>query len=260
MIALLLALSASAGDVSPFALSPVADGAALAGLSGAALGATLLLDRVPPRCTTTCDIERVPGFDRPVIGNASATARMASNYTNFGLLALPYAVAIGNQVVSRPADGWGGTAIDLVVVTETALASVSAYSFAAAAARRPRPLVYDPATPPEVLEEPGSHISFFSGHACNAFAMAVVASRLYALRHPDSPAVNVLWAGSLLVATATAWMRTAAGKHFYTDVLTGAVVGSAVAFVVTEVHRTKAPRVSMAPRPGGAQVSVAWDL
>ncbi len=51
----------------------------------------------------------------------------------------------------------------------------------------------------------------------------------------------LVWASSLPWAAVTGYLRIAADKHYLTDVLTGALIGSAVGFLVPFVfHRESA--------------------
>ncbi|MDB4987793.1 MAG: hypothetical protein JWN04_2971, partial [Myxococcaceae bacterium] len=69
----------------------------------------------------------------------------------------------------------------------------------------------------------------------------------------------LIWALGVPLAALTGYLRLAADKHYFTDVLTGALVGSAVGFLVpwlhTHVHDSHAPAVSLAP-PG--MLSISW--
>ncbi len=62
---------------------------------------------------------------------------------------------------------------------------------------------------------------------------------------------SVVWATSLPMAAATGYLRIAADKHYLTDVLTGALIGSAVGFLVPfAFHR--APAAAVDPVATGA--------
>jgi membrane-associated phospholipid phosphatase len=104
---------------------------------------------------------------------------------------------------------------------------------------RPRPYVYsdDEAARAKVAADPrDAHLSFFSGHASTAFAAAVGGAYLFSQSSDDVRARTAVWASSLALAGATADLRVRAGKHFYSDVLTGAVVGSGVGLLVPALH------------------------
>jgi membrane-associated phospholipid phosphatase len=66
--------------------------------------------------------------------------------------------------------------------------------------------------------------------------MATATSRIFMIRHPDSDWVLPLWLGAEALAATTAVLRVEAGKHFWSDVAVGALVGSAVGYLVPELH------------------------
>ena len=45
-----------------------------------------------------------------------------------------------------------------------------------------------------------------------------------------------MWGFELALAGATANLRTRAGRHFYSDVIVGAIVGAGVGFAVPRLH------------------------
>jgi energy-converting hydrogenase Eha subunit B len=72
--------------------------------------------------------------------------------------------------------------------------------------------------------------SFFSGHSGLAFAMAASAGTVASLR--DYRSAPAIWAGGLMIAVTTGYLRIAADAHYTTDVLAGAVIGSAVGIAI----------------------------
>lgn len=104
---------------------------------------------------------------------------------------------------------------------------------------RPRPYMYfDASTYPEkdVYEDHDWANSFLSGHSSMTFACATFATYTFSMYYPDSPwrfAVAGLTYG---IAAGTAALRMAGGMHFATDVLCGAVLGTAIGFLVPWLH------------------------
>ena len=81
--------------------------------------------------------------------------------------------------------------------------------------------------------------SFFSGHAAVSFSSAVFASTVFGHYFPVSKLRPVIWVSSLGLATATAVLRYEAGKHFPSDLVVGAAVGSAMGWLVPKLHERK---------------------
>ncbi len=108
--------------------------------------------------------------------------------------------------------------------------------------RRQRPWAH--AQDPPRGEEMGSRdsvLSFASGHAATAFTLAVTSGSLASLRGDQGK--EWVWATGLTFATATAYLRVAADRHYLTDVLAGAAVGVAVGWTVPRLvdRRPKPP-------------------
>lgn len=112
----------------------------------------------------------------------------------------------------------------------------------------PRPYIY--ATEGEGLEKAESakgeaYGSFFSGHASAAFTVAVFTGEWFSDVYPNSPYKDIVWASSLSAAGLVGALRIAAGKHYPTDVIVGALVGTGVSFSVIGLHKKSGDRVSL---------------
>lgn len=87
-----------------------------------------------------------------------------------------------------------------------------------------------------VSSKTDDHFSFFSGHSAIT-ATAATTAILMALNQPNIPTwgkAAAYTAGGL--ALTTAGLRIAAGKHYPSDVVTGILVGVAVAVINTKLH------------------------
>lgn len=72
--------------------------------------------------------------------------------------------------------------------------------------------------------------SFFSGHTALAFAMTTSSGTVATLRGYRS--APLVWGGGFALAAATGYFRIAADAHYFTDVLGGAIIGSAIGVAV----------------------------
>jgi len=106
-------------------------------------------------------------------------------------------------------------------------------------ARRERPFVHAlPAEQRGRTDKPwDNNPSFFSSHSAFSFALASSATTLAHLRH--SRWTWAVAAGSYAAATLVAYLRVAGDKHYATDVLVGASVGSLIGIAVPVLHRTQ---------------------
>ena len=126
---------------------------------------------------------------------------------------------------------------------------------------RARPyMYYDPSTYPEDDLEDGDFAnSFPSGHSTMAFAGATFASYTFSKYFPDSPYRYAVTGGSYALALATAALRIKSGNHFMTDVLSGAVIGSATGFLVPWLHTFNTKNnLNVGLTGNGVFVKVKW--
>jgi len=109
----------------------------------------------------------------------------------------------------------------------------------------------------------GGDKSFPSGHATHAFAIAST----YAFSYPDEP-----WVGALAFSAATAvgLSRVNDNKHYLSDVLAGAIIGTAVGCTVVRLnharrHGEEAPsrwqptHIGLTAAPGTQAVTLEWN-
>ncbi len=121
--------------------------------------------------------------------------------------------------------------------------------------RRIRPYAYNVDAPEDLKMNEDTRKSFFSGHASISFASAMFVSETFAAYNPDSEYKGSVRAGALLLAAATSYLRYSAGKHFPTDILTGAIVGSAIGYCIPLLHKSDSgSQVSFGPYMFGVTV------
>lgn len=101
---------------------------------------------------------------------------------------------------------------------------------------RPRPYMYAEGYPQKKVDEGDWSKSWPSGHTTNAFLGASFTSYVFCKYFPDSPWRYAVIGGTYALAVATGALRIASGNHFLTDVLTGAVIGTACGILVPYLH------------------------
>ena len=87
--------------------------------------------------------------------------------------------------------------------------------------------------------------------------MATAYSRIYMMRHPDSPWIVPLWVGTYSVAVMTGVLRTYSGDHFWTDVIAGAITGVGLGLVVPWMHTVELEPATPASKLSSVHVRVA---
>jgi membrane-associated phospholipid phosphatase len=145
--------------------------------------------------------------------------------------------------------------VDALLITEATVIAADINQIAKFAFARERPFVhYLPRAPGAIralTDSPSDdNLSFFSGHTTLAFAVATAAGTVDTLRgYRLAPAV---WAAGLTMATSVGYLRIAADKHYFSDVMTGAVVGSLIGVGVPLIFHSAASSSSSSPNPPSA--------
>ena len=75
-------------------------------------------------------------------------------------------------------------------------------------------------------DDEDSYKSFFSGHTSTAFAIGTSTAKM--LTNYSNIDKKIVWISTLSLASATGYFRIAADKHYFSDVLVGAIVGSLI--------------------------------
>ena len=101
-----------------------------------------------------------------------------------------------------------------------------------------RPFVYNPDVALEKKMSVNARKSFFSGHTSVAFAAMIFLSTVHSKYYPDSDWKPFIWGGTILLASSVGYLRIIAGAHFPSDVIVGALVGSAVGYLIPRIHET----------------------
>jgi len=191
------------------------------------LAAHVFRDRLPYASCAPCDPSGLLAFERSFVGPRRAGPDLASD----GTLALTLA---GSAALLLAGGGDGAARREDLAVWAQAVSMTSALTaWSKVLFHRPRPMRYDSTA---TALGPDDGLSFPSGHASVAFAAAAayasIQHRRGAARRGQRGATAVL----LSAAASTALLRVAARRHFPTDVAAGALLGSAVGWLVPSVY------------------------
>ena len=202
------------------------------------------------------DVSELLPWDRPVAGRYNETVDRASKWAAV-LGVAPLALAGYSYGVG---DVTGQEVAGFSLMFAQALALQSGLNLMVRSMEFwPRPYIYaeDGAGARKAKSARGeAYGSFFSGHASAAFTVAVFTGEWFSEIYPQSPYRGVVWALALSAAGLEGVLRVAAGKHFWSDVAAGALVGSGVSLAVIQVHKQRSDRVGLWAGLGSVGVTV----
>lgn len=244
------------GSGKTFALNPLTD-SALLGTGLLLSGGDLILDNALKLNRQEYkgefyDKDDVNSFDRFFMQSYSKKLDLAGDLLLVATMATPAVLATTQK------EEWLTCG---VMYAETLLIANGIKEITKLCVNRARPyMYYDSETFPESDIDDGDWAnSFPSGHCAMAFAGATFTSYTFCKYFPDSPWRFPVVASSFAMAAGTAALRFASGNHFVTDVLTGAVIGSAVGFLVPWLHTFNTKNdLNLALRADGFSVAVRF--
>ena len=227
LLAVALPRTAAADERSSITTYGWTDGAITLGAGLAALAFT----RIPVNSERLWQREAFGGLDRSTRDQFSAKASALSDLLLVTSLAAPMFSELGgiDDDSNRHFLVYGEALATTLVLNAGAKYLV----------QRPRPYAYHEDSRVAAWarsQGKDSRLSFYSGHAALAFTGATTGGYLFATTSDNVNARAAMWASGAVLASATAIMRVRAGKHYYSDVLTGAVLGVAVGYAVPRLH------------------------
>ena len=197
-------------------------------------GALLHEVRSAPLDVSSLNRGSVSSFDRWAIGFHSAALSNVSSGLAWSEFSLP--VALASWEIVRGQRPWHGAVTDAVILQEALMISNSLSNYAKSFPVHSTPLTYDASVGMDEKRKPQNVSSFFSNHTSTAFTIATFTGYTYQLRHPDSKLVPWVWGTGLSMAAGVGALRVMAGKHFPSDVLMGAAVGSLCGYFTPRLH------------------------
>jgi len=245
------------GSREVFALDPVKDSILLG--SGVLLSGGNLITKYALEVNRnkydgqTFDKDDVNSFDRFFMNSYSKTKDRVADILLLASIFTPAVLAATER------EEWLTCA---VMYAETLLIANGIKETVKVCVDRTRPFMYydSDSYPADDLEDGDWADSFFSGHASLSFAGATFASYTFCKYFPESSWRIPVIAGSYALALSTASMRILSGNHFMSDVITGAVFGSAVGFLVPWLHTFNAKHEDLNLSLLGNGFSVALKL
>jgi membrane-associated phospholipid phosphatase len=218
-----------------------------------------LQSRLAPSSCRWCDLnpdgtDGLNGLDRAARDalrwQHTSTPETISNVLAY---AVAPAAAVGLDAWAAHSDGRGGDfKVDALVMGEAVVLAANAAELLKFATARQRPFAHARALgqPSDVPSGSSDNLSFPSGHTTFAFAVTVSAARVASTRRYRHAAW--VWGVGLPTAAAVGYFRIAADRHYLTDVLASAGVGTAMGLIV--------PRLVFTGRTAGSGASARMTV
>ena len=200
---------------------------------GIVMATTRLVRSQPAYCAPLCDKATLNALDAATAGFYNTTWGTASDLGLYGILGVAAIVLVADEEFLPALN-------DTVVVAESALTAMAVSSLATLAAGRPRPFMYGEKAPLDARNSADAGLSFVSSHASVAFSIAVSTYMTERRVRPGRGVVfpAIVLASGLAMASFIATAPVEAGKHFITDSIAGAVIGSSMGVLVPALHKS----------------------
>lgn len=203
-------------------------------LAAVTVGWRLTRDDLEPSHCRWCDgsapgkVNAVDDWFRTALRRPDTTPANVTSYVlAFGVAPLS---AAGLSVLAAVVDHRGDEAlVDVLAVAEGGFAAMLTTEILEPIALRTRPYVHaiadDDARQAEVAKTGAFH-SFPAGHVVEVFGVAAASGVVASMR--GYRLAPLVWATGLVMGVATAYTRMAADRHYFTDTLAGAAIGTLV--------------------------------
>jgi membrane-associated phospholipid phosphatase len=221
---------------------------------------TLFKDDLAPAQCRWCDrapdgtdtLNRLDRWGRGLAGETEQSRKRADTWSNILGFAVVPASILGVQFAVGRGSGMPERffAEDATIIIQSAVLASVANQTVKFIVGRERPFVHQlPEDQKGLTAHPSdNNLSFYSGHTNLMFSMVVSAGTVAAMRGYEHQ--GWIWAVGLPLATSVGLLRMGADKHYLTDVVTGAVLGSAFGVAVPLLLHKRTGATTGPDRPG----------
>ncbi|MDB5227679.1 MAG: hypothetical protein JWN78_1872 [Bacteroidota bacterium] len=168
-------------------------------------------------------------FDRSAIYQHSRAASITSDVLQYTMIVSPALLFIDKNVRKD----WKTV---MPIWIETFAITTALTTFTKGLTQRKRPYVYSDYGNGNKYGSDATS-SFWSGHTAITAASTFFIAMVYADYHPNSKWRPLMWTGAAIIPALTGITRYKAGKHYWTDVITGYAVGALVGTLTPFLHR-----------------------
>jgi membrane-associated phospholipid phosphatase len=196
--------------------------------------AAFFLHKHKPLLTETdilaLDVTTINRFDRSATNNWNTRIAKASDVGMIGSMILP-ALLFADKNVRKD---YGSV---LAIWSETLLSTMAITELTKNIVKRKRPYLYNTNVPMSEKISKDATSSFFSGHTSVTTSSCFFTAKVFADMHPDSRWKPLVWTGAAILPATVGFFRYKAGKHYFTDILTGYAVGVLTGILIPQIHK-----------------------
>ena len=185
----------------------------------------------------------IPSFDRWATQFHDPAMDKASYYPFYAAMPLPLILLLDKKI-SKDAGRIGVLYLEAFALTGTV------YAGAVYSVDRYRPDVYNTSLPMSYRTDGNFRNSFFAGHVAVMSTSTFFIAKVFDDYHPESNWKWVIYGGAAAATIGMGYMRLEAGKHFPSDILLGAVVGTASGLLTPTLHKNKSREQKWSLSPG----------
>lgn len=201
------------------------------GTVGTITGLMLRANQIPLDSTQVLELkrDRLLGIDLSATDNYSRDARIASDV----FLNVSFLFPLVPLLLKDARQEYGMISL---MLTETLLLNETLTGLSKVLVSRPRPFTHNEDIDFADRIERDNNLSFFSGHTSYTAAISFFTAQVLSKYVDNRTTRNLIWAGAFVWPATTGYLRYASGKHYFTDVLTGYVVGAALGYFIPRLH------------------------
>jgi membrane-associated phospholipid phosphatase len=188
----------------------------------------------------------VNSFDRWAAGKYSEKAANTSDLLFYGSMPLPLLLLIDKDI-RKDAAKIGFLYFEALSVTGIF------YTGTALLVDRYRPFAYNPDAPLSDRISGNAKNSFLGGHPALVATSTFFIAKVYADYHPESKIKWLFYSLASATTLTTVYLRSKAGKHFPSDLITGVTLGTLSGILVPHFHKhrlIKNKNISITPFTG----------
>lgn len=173
-------------------------------------------------------------FDRRALNQDVNKIENAISISDLGMYAsVSMVLSLGFDRVGRH----NGSEI-LIMYLEAVSVNLAIHTLVSYGINRYRPIAYMEEAEISLRTDYRNKSSFFSGHTSTTATCSFFIAKVWSDLHPELGNKKILlFAAAFIPVAVVGNFRIRGGKHFYTDALTGAIIGGAIGILVPELHK-----------------------